>query len=238
MVNIFNIHPEGVLHVGAHTAEEWPEYLKFGWTPITWVEAQPELARKLVERLPTDLNTVIQGVVWSKSGIAMKLQVSNNTASTSLLDFHTHSIEHPDIVVQSTLSVTTTTLEEIIPSNTEFEMLVIDIQGAELEALKGFSGQLESVKWIYSEVNRKELYKDCAQVTEIDAFLAKYGFERKITRWTIHGWGDALFVNTNFPEGVWSLKLTLQIPIMRLYWLAQNLRHRAALIVRGAQERL
>jgi FkbM family methyltransferase len=237
MVNILHLSPKGVLHVGAHTAEEWPEYQKFGWTPIIWVEAQPELAKRLVERLPVELNTVIEGVVWSKPGIPMKLQVSNNTASTSLLDFHTHRIEHPDIVVESTLNVTTTTLEEIIPSNLGFEMLVIDIQGAELEALKGFSQRLKSVKWVYSEVNRKELYKECAKVSEIDAFLSEHGFNRKITRWTIHGWGDALYVNVNFPESLWNFKQRLQVVIMRLYWVTLNLRHRAFLIVKGPQVR-
>lgn len=238
LVNILNICPTGVLHVGAHTAEEWPEYLKFGWTPITWVEAQPELAKKLVERLPSNLNTVIQGVVWSKPGLHMTLQVSNNTASTSLLDFNTHSIEHPDIVVESTLSVTTTTLEEITPRNLKFEMLVIDIQGAELEALKGFTGRLGSVKWIYSEVNKKELYKNCARVSEIDAFLVPYGFKRKITRWTIHGWGDALYVNENHPEGLWTIKSRIQIQIMRVYWIILNLRHRLSLIIKGTQKSL
>ena len=228
-----NINPVGVLHVGAHTAEEWVDYQRFNWTPITWVEAQPELAKELQSRLPRESNHIYIGVVWSAPGVPMELKIASSRGSTSLLDFNTHSVEHPDIVVESQLSVTTTTLDELIPPTTKFQLIVIDIQGAELEALKGFKDRLEIVRWIYCEVNKKELYKNCARVEEIDLFLKQFGFKRKLTRWTIHGWGDALYVNQSFKDKRQTIAQFSGTLKMRAAWFLSNLRHRLSLIVRS-----
>ena len=47
----WNIAPTGVLHVGAHLAEEALDYETFGWTPVIWVEAQPNLVQALNSKL-------------------------------------------------------------------------------------------------------------------------------------------------------------------------------------------
>jgi hypothetical protein len=163
----------------------------------------------------------------------MELKIANSRGSTSLLDFSTHLVEHPDIVVESQLSVITTTLDELISPTTKFQLIVIDIQGAELEALKGFKDRLEIVRWIYCEVNKKELYKNCAQVGEIDLFLNEFGFKRKLTRWTIHGWGDAIYVNQSFKGKRQTITQFSGILKMRAAWFLSNLRHRLSLIVRS-----
>jgi FkbM family methyltransferase len=232
MSNLLNIHPDGVLHVGAHTAEEWADYQKFDWSPIIWVEAQPELAQELQSRLPQESNIVYTGVVWSESGIPMELKITNSKGSTSLLDFNTHLVEHPDIVVESKLSVITTTLDELIPPTTKFQLIVIDIQGAELEALNGFKDRLGDVRWIYCEVNKKELYKNCPKVDAIDLFLERFGFERNLTRWTIHGWGDALYINKKYKGERQTIGQVSGLLKMRVVWFLNNLRHRLSLIVR------
>ena len=52
---------------------------------------------------------------------------------------------------------------------------------------------LKYFKWIYLEVNRAEVYKDCWLIDKIDAFLSYYGFERVETKW-VGNWGDALYI--------------------------------------------
>jgi hypothetical protein len=75
-----------------------------------------------------------------------------------------------------------------------YNFLNIDIQGFELEALRGARKTLKNVKWIMSEVNRAEVYENCAHVEEMDEFLGKYGFNRVETNWAGQTWGDALYV--------------------------------------------
>ena len=71
----------------------------------------------------------------------------------------------------------------------------IDLQGVELEALKGLGQYIHQVKWIYTEVNRKEVYIDCTNVKDLDLYLKNFGFSRVVTKWCLgKGWGDALYV--------------------------------------------
>jgi hypothetical protein len=61
-------------------------------------------------------------------------------------------------------------------------------------ALKGAKETIKYAKALYLEVNEKELYKNCALIGEIDAFLAEYHFKRVLTNMTQYGWGDALYI--------------------------------------------
>jgi hypothetical protein len=42
-------------------------------------------------------------------------------------------------------------------------------------------------------VNERELYRGCALLPEVDAFLGARGFQRVATKMTPHGWGDSFF---------------------------------------------
>ena len=64
-------------------------------------------------------------------------------------------------------------------------------------ALKGAIQSIKYAKVLYLEVNKDELYKKCGLITEIDDFLSKYNFKRVSTKWTRHGWGDAIYILNN-----------------------------------------
>ena len=83
--------------------------------------------------------------------------------------------------------------EENIPENFA-NFLNIDIQGAELLALKSMGNILNNFDYLYLEVNKEEVYKDCALVEEIDEYLDKYNFKRVELEWTFASWGDALYI--------------------------------------------
>jgi FkbM family methyltransferase len=193
--NVWGVKPIGVLHVGAHEAEELKAYTRNGWTPITWVEAQPSKIEYLKKKLPKGSNYLIDAAVWDKSNVRLILKITNNTESTSLLELDTHSLRHPEVVVESTHEVVTSTLDDLkLPTSVNY--LSLDIQGSELKALKGFELGLKNINWIYTEVNKEALYKGCAIVDDIDVFLEKRGFKREITVWTKFGWGDALYIRS------------------------------------------
>lgn len=189
---VWGVNPDGVLHVGAHEGEELDSYTKNGWLPITWVEAQPTKIEFLMEKLPKDSNFIIQAAVWDKPGEKLMLKITNNTESTSLLELDKHSTRHPEIFVESTHEVTTSTLDNLrFPTKVNY--LSLDIQGSELKALQGFEFGISNIDWIYTEVNKEALYKGCAIVDDLDVFLEKHGFKREITIWTFFGWGDAVY---------------------------------------------
>jgi valyl-tRNA synthetase len=103
--------------------------------------------------------------------------------------------------VTETIKVKSSRIDTLIKENSiniqDYDFVNIDIQGAELLALKGFGDCLRSVKYIYTEVNTNFLYKDCALVSQIDEYLEKYEFKRVATAMTKYEWGDALYIKQN-----------------------------------------
>ena len=79
----------------------------------------------------------------------------------------------------------------------EYNFINMDVQGYELEVLKGATKTLEKVDYVYCEVNRDEVYENNAYVEELDEFLAQYNMERVMTSWEGQIWGDALYVRKN-----------------------------------------
>ena len=65
----------------------------------------------------------------------------------------------------------------------------MDVQGYELEVLKGGEHYLNNIDYIITEVNRDEVYDGCAKIEELDAFLQKYTFIRVETTWDGKTWG-------------------------------------------------
>ena len=192
----WNVNPKKILHVGAHEGEELEQYRKLQFEKITWVEAQPNKVVFLKSKFNLEECEVIEAAVWDEVGVQQKLKVTSNSQSTSLLDLELHKYFYPSIIVESEIHVTTTTLDHLFPEQ-RFDFISLDIQGAELNALKGFSEGLKYATWIYTEVNKEELYSNCGLVHEIDDFLAHYGFKRVATRWTVFPWGDAFYCKSS-----------------------------------------
>ena len=117
------------------------------------------------------------------------------------MEFGTHSDEHPSVVYVDKLYQKSITIDTFFKRNnidaSKYDFWNMDIQGAELMALKGSTQSIKHVKVLYLEVNNKELYKDCGLIFDIDVFLAKHNFTRVLTDMTRHGWGDALYILNN-----------------------------------------
>lgn len=194
----WNIAPTGVLHVGAHLGEEASEYEKYGWSPVIWVEAQPSLVEILNSKLDTSKNKVIEAAVWEEDGVPLKLHVASNSQSTSLLNLGSHADSYPDITFTSEIDVVTKRLDSIIKPNEMPNFINLDIQGVELSAIKSLGSLLEVVDYIYTEVNKEEVYEGCTLVKDLDGYLLIKGFRRVATRWYLkEGWGDALYIRNS-----------------------------------------
>ena len=197
-VKLHGLNPLGVLHVGAHKAEEADDYVANGFAsknPIIWVEAQEELVNELRKKLNPRLHLIYQAVAWNISGEELEFRVTSKSASSSLFDLNEHKKMYPDITIERTVKVKTSRLDEVLAPQAEIDFIVLDIQGAELQAIAGLGEFVERVKWIYTEVSKKELYKGATQFKDLEAYLNEKGFRRVFTAWDRKaGWGDALYV--------------------------------------------
>jgi hypothetical protein len=85
----------------------------------------------------------------------------------------------------------------------DYNVLVLDTQGYELQCLRGAGEVLKGCDAVASEVSAGEFYKGGTQVGELDAFLKERGFVRCFTNWEVKDHGDALYVR---PERLPMLK--------------------------------
>jgi len=191
------VQVKGVLHIGAHDCEELGCYKKWGLSEesVIWIEAMPHKVEQM-KRLGR--KNVYQAVISDEDDKSVTFHESNNGQSSSILDMKEHLNEHKGIFYIKHYELKTTTIDRFLeqhhidPQNLTFWN--IDIQGAELLALKGGHKAIEFAKAIYLEVNTKELYEKCAQLNEIDNFFSKKGFSRVAMKMTQYGWGDALYI--------------------------------------------
>lgn len=194
--NNYCIDFTNILHIGAHDCEELSDYTQLGAKNIHWVEAMKDKIKDI--NVPNCKNQMTLGVVSDKEGDLVNFNITNNGQSSSILELKEHIKEHPRIKNISSEKRITTTIDSILKNSIlkdeTIGFLNIDIQGAELLALKGAKETLVNVNSIYIEVNEKELYSNCALLPQIDEYLSALGFKRVETKITKHGWGDAFYV--------------------------------------------
>ena len=199
LVDKYGIKVSGILHLGAHQAEEAPDYCDIGVTNVIWIEGNPELMPVLCEELKKYPGQKAFNVLISdKEGDEVEFKVANNFQSSSILDLGTHKDHHPGISVHHVLKLKTHRLDKYFDENNisiaGYNFLNIDLQGAELLALRGLGSKLDGFDYIYTEINVGEVYVGCETLYQLDKFLSAQGFHRvelKLTKWQ---WGDAFYV--------------------------------------------
>lgn len=193
LVNKYKIKFTGVLHVGAHECEELTDYERFiSRDKILWVEALPDKVSYCMSKYS---NINIENAIVSDTIETVTFNIANNGQSSSMLDFGMHLTYHPHVQYIGKFTGTTKLLKDILPKyNIAVNFINLDIQGAELKALKGMEEYLDKIDYIYTEVNSDEVYKNCALIHQLDEYLAKFDLVRVETYWTDCKWGDAFYI--------------------------------------------
>ena len=114
--------------------------------------------------------------------------------------------------VLTTETVSVVTLDEFCSrsSISSVDILKLDIQGAELLALRGASGLLgaNAIKLVYSEVLFAKLYEGQASFDDVWRFLEGFGYRLfRLYNLTagvdwFHGFGDAIFLSPDMTQAV------------------------------------
>lgn len=195
--------PANIILVGAWEGGEVKGFLGAGVQMVYLFEAEPIAIKKLTEDYGSNSRVkLFEGAVSSLPGKIKKFHILNHSSSslfTPNLDLLRKII--PDFEVRKEIQVCTITLDtslrehyEQLGNNKLDTFLILDIQGGELEAIKGATELLERVGWIQAEVSTAELYQDQNTLAQLDEYLKGKGFNRVSTR--IHpelNHGDALY---------------------------------------------
>jgi FkbM family methyltransferase len=198
--------PKGVcIHAGANLCQERDEYRDAGFGPIIWIEALESIAVSAAKLLTEYKDQhVLQAVLWESSGTEITFNVaSNNAESSSVFDFKWHEAIHPHIFTQTQLVLRSKTLDEVLGDFflgeiPEISLLVLDLQGAEFQALLGSKKTLAKTSAIHVEVSTVELYAGQEKMDAVVSLLIGEGFTlvaHDLDKGAASG--DALFVRDN-----------------------------------------
>lgn len=200
------INPCGLIHVGAHGGGEYYHYVGLGIKHLVFFEPQHYWFEKLIEHQQEvransnrslENDRCVNAALGNFNGETKMHVASNNGASSSLLLPGTHASQYPEITFTQTETVQVMRLDDYwntdgqSPEN--FDTIVLDTQGYELQVLLGAIETLPNIDVLQIEVERVELYKTAAHIDEIDVFLAAKGFQRRFVSWSGGSWGDAVY---------------------------------------------
>jgi FkbM family methyltransferase len=207
MLKKYNLTPKGVIHVGAHWAEEHSDYLKCGIEGFVYIEPCKEAYNVMAKKFGViDLvnegffidNILCLNYACGSEAKEMPMYVShqNQGQSNSLLKPEGHLTQHPEIIFDDAEVVKVIPLDKLPIEKENYDMLAMDVQGFEGEVLKGATETLKHIDIIYTEVNRGQTYSGNMEIGEMDELLGERGFRRAETFWPSPNltWGDAVYV--------------------------------------------
>ena len=196
----WNIQPKGVIHIGANFCNERGFYMQAGCddSKVVWVEAIPEICNRCKQVFP---HAILLNEAISDSECDIEFMVSsNNGESSSILEFAEHAHIYPSVKEAGRIKMRTISLTNMLNKYNldvnNYDFLAMDIQGAEMNALRGMKDIIKKFKFIVLEVSIFELYKSQGLLNDIMDFLRVYGFSLIDMEMNAEGWGDALFTSS------------------------------------------
>lgn len=194
---------KGIMHIGAHHAEEADEYKNYA-EKVVWFEAHPAYARQMQARLESFQNQIgFTALLSDVSGEKVDFWITADEFASSVLKPAYHQIQNPHAPITDKITLETEKFNLLWPlleaaydvDIVDYNMLVLDTQGSELKVLKGMGDYVSAFSIIQAEYSTVEFYEDGPRLEDIDAYLKEYGFTRVFPRnghELIHG--DALYV--------------------------------------------
>ena len=195
----YAIQPRGIIHIGAYEGEEIRTYREMGIANVLFIEANPQVFARLQQKMAGFPGVQVANYALCDRAGWVDLHIAAHEQSSSILSPNPHSNQTVYTREISSIQVEAKTLDtllaelQLIPE--DYNLLNLDIQGAELLALQGATQTLQGIDGINLEVNYEEIYQGCPLIDEIDNFLEQAGFQRVATTTPYDpAWGDAFYV--------------------------------------------
>lgn len=200
LINKYNLKIRGVIHAGAHQCEEKKSYTDNNIHNVVWIEGNEDLipgCRQILSEMGS-ADKVLNYLVYDEDDIELEFKITNNTQSSSVLEFDKHKQYYSYVDFIDSKIKKTATLKTIIESNdidiTQYNMLNLDLQGVELRAIRGLGDLINYIDYVYTEVNNDSIYHGNDLIADIDSYLNPRGFVRAETAMLSEQWGDAFYI--------------------------------------------
>ncbi|HEY9608302.1 FkbM family methyltransferase [Allocoleopsis sp.] len=194
LVQKYPVKIKGLIHVGAHYGQEYEIYQKLGIDNLIFFEPLRQNFEILKTHVGEKAKLFQLALGNENKKVKMYVESANNGMSSSILKPQRHLEQYPQIVFDQEEIVEMVKLDDFLFEKENYNFLTIDVQGYELEVLKGSRQTLTNISGILTEVNRDELYSNCVRVEHLDSFLKNFNFYRVETNWEGGTWGDAFYL--------------------------------------------
>jgi FkbM family methyltransferase len=185
----------GIIQVGANSGQEIPLFKKYTNKIILF-----EPLKSLCDELRENHKDVVVfdcalGSIESEEDFYV---ASNNGESSSLLQPLNHTVFYPSIKFLDPIKVEVKRFDSIAKEANikvnEYNVLITDTQGYDVEVLKGFGDYIINFDLIISEYINSTLYRNDGKLDDMVTHLASYGFKLKDTCDETLGSGNAIFL--------------------------------------------
>jgi len=185
---------KGILHVGTNDGYEMQFYRSMGIEHLAGVEPLPSAIAKFRDKYH-DI-PLLEFALSDYNGNAPLIVVLPGDGQGSSL--YKESTPHPDYDYSTTVQVEVRRGDSLNLDWSLYDCMVMDVQGMELQALKGFGERLKGFRMLSIECSIDPVYVGEAPASEVEAYLASMGFERK-TPLEVHN--DVFFVRRDADRG-------------------------------------
>ena len=194
-----SIPMRGVIQVGAHYCQEYNDFINNGIKNMVLIEPLSANYKKLLESWPfpkdgsvITFNTAIGNYTGD---VVMNVETANWGMSSSVLEPGLHLETYPKITFDTKETVGIDRLDNLPIVRHLYNVLMVDVQGYEIEVFKGAVETLKYIDIIFSEINTKEVYRGCTKLPDLNAFLSDHGFQNIHTHeYANIGYGDAIYI--------------------------------------------
>tara|TARA_B100001540_G_C15755930_1_gene619365 strand:- start:76 stop:798 length:723 start_codon:yes stop_codon:yes gene_type:complete len=180
------INSSGILHLGAHRGAEAEVYNWFN-KKVFWIEGYPEIYKHLKENLNNYYKQDSILALLGDKNEKVNFYVSNKDSSCSSIFDFSDEVKNKelwpelDIKMLKTIPLEMKKLDSVLLENhinpKDYNHWIIDLQGAELQALMGAKNSVKECKSIYIEISKKQYYEDgSTKWNDLKNYLDSLGF--------------------------------------------------------------
>lgn len=185
---------QGIIQIGANSGQEVSALRNFT-NNIILIEPIPQLY-EILKTNHSDLTVLCMGLGSSNCEMQLYLS-SNNGESSSVLKPINHPILYPWILFGSSIPIKIRRFDSITTEFNidikNFNVIVSDAQGYDLEAIKGFGDLINNIDLIIVEYINSNLYENNASLYDIQDYLNQKGYDLLYTFDENSGAGNAVF---------------------------------------------
>jgi FkbM family methyltransferase len=178
--------PSSVLQVGASAGQEIDQFYSEGIRSGIFLEPLDQPFQLLTHRCRGKPNFVpVQALALAKDSSSSKFYVANNGgASSSILKPKKHLDYYPhvrfegqvDIIGHRADTIAAFTKKNYPELPDAYDLFFLDVQGAELEVMKGAISQLQNGRYIYAEIGDGNGYEGDVRLIDLISFLRLFDY--------------------------------------------------------------